>query len=84
MPDYQRCSSSERSIAPLAPDAEAMLRSELERGRLTGRGYHRVRRTARTLADLVGEVDGPISEGQVANALMLRARVGVDALQEAA
>ena len=73
-----------RLDAPLAPGAETLLRSELERGRLTGRGYHRVRRTARTLADLAGEVDGPISEGQVANALVLRARVGIDALQEVA
>jgi hypothetical protein len=28
------------------------LRAELERGWLTGRGYHRVRRVARTIADL--------------------------------
>ena len=66
-----------RIDAPLSAGAEAMLRSELERGRLTGRGYHRVRRTARTLADLAGELDGEISEGLVANALMLRARVGL-------
>ena len=31
-----------------------LLRRELELGRLSGRGYHRVRRVARTLADLAG------------------------------
>ena len=29
-----------------------MLRAEIERDRLTGRGYHRIRRVARTIADL--------------------------------
>jgi magnesium chelatase family protein len=39
-------------FAPLTPDARALMRSEIERGRLTGRGYHRIRRVARTIADL--------------------------------
>jgi magnesium chelatase family protein len=65
--------------APLAADAETLLRSELERGRLTGRGYHRVRRTARTLADLAGDVDGPIGEPHVAAALMMRTSIGASA-----
>ena len=43
-----RCSTgSRRSRRPRTP-----LRDELERNRLTGRGYHRIRRVARTLADL--------------------------------
>jgi len=38
--------------APLSSTAHQRLRSELERDRLTGRGYHRIRRVARTIADL--------------------------------
>lgn len=41
-------------VAPLAPDAAAGLRLELERGSLTGRGLRRVRTVARTIADLQG------------------------------
>ena len=40
------------TAAPLADDARAVLRAEVERDRLTGRGYHRIRRVARTIADL--------------------------------
>jgi len=67
-------------LAPLDPDAISMIRGEIERGRLTGRGYHRVRRVARTLADLAGEYDGGISEQRVAAALSMRARVGLSAV----
>lgn len=63
------------AVAPLTPAAAACLRSELERQRLTGRGYHRVRRVALTLADLAGD-DLPISEDRVLEALALRARIG--------
>lgn len=62
-------------LAPLDEAASRLLRSELERHRLTGRGYHRVRRVARTLADLRGDPD-PIGLERVAEALALRARVG--------
>jgi magnesium chelatase family protein len=71
-------------FAPLDADAERMLRVELERGRLTGRGYHRVRRVARTLADLAGRVDGSIGEDHVATAIAMRTRVGTSSLLEAA
>jgi magnesium chelatase family protein len=59
------------TFAPLAPTARAMLRRELEVGRLSGRGLHRVRRVARTIADLQ---DAPevIDETHVATALQLR------------
>jgi hypothetical protein len=43
-------------LAPLHPAHELTLRDQLERDRLTGRGYHRVRRVARTIADLRGAV----------------------------
>lgn len=71
-------------FAPLDPDAERMLRLDLDRGRLTGRGYHRVRRVARTLADLAGDVDGDIDESYVAAALSMRTRVGSNTALEAA
>lgn len=71
-------------FAPLSSDSEKLLRGELERGRLTGRGYHRVRRVARTLADLAGEFDEPIAEAHVATALMMRTKVGATSMLEAA
>ena len=61
-------------VAPLDARAKKLLRTELERDRLTGRGYHRVRRVARTLADLCGT--GPIiGEEHVAAALQFRVRL---------
>jgi magnesium chelatase family protein len=64
-------------IAPLTPRARELMRSEIERGRLTGRGYHRIRRVARTIADLAAttcpvEV---VDEGDVEVALSLRTRL---------
>jgi magnesium chelatase family protein len=44
-------------VAPLSPNAMSWLRERLDEGRLSGRGYHRVRRVARTLADLHGADD---------------------------
>ncbi|MCU1501886.1 MAG: putative magnesium chelatase, partial [Ilumatobacteraceae bacterium] len=44
-------------FAALTSAAKALLRGELERDRLTGRGYHRIRRVARTIADLDGDVE---------------------------
>ena len=59
------------------PDAAAtaVLRHELERGRLTGRGYHRIRRVARTLADLRGAAHEVLEVADVELALALRADV---------
>ncbi len=70
--------------APLDSAADACIRTEIERGRLTGRGYHRVRRVARTIADLAGGVDRPIQEGDIAAALSMRARIGLSAVGAAA
>jgi magnesium chelatase family protein len=64
-------------LAPLEPAARLMLRTELERERLTGRGYHRIRRVARTLADLDGDPERPVGERHVAMALQLRVRLRV-------
>lgn len=71
-------------LAPLAPAASQHLRSQLERGRLTARGYHRVRRVSRTLADLAGLGDEPIPEDVVVEALSMRARVGFASVGQAA
>jgi magnesium chelatase family protein len=61
-------------VAPLAPAAATLLEDKLRTGRLSARGLHRVRRVARTLADLGG---GPhvIGEEHVCLALGLRADV---------
>jgi predicted ATPase with chaperone activity len=77
----------------------AMLRNELELGRLTGRGLHRIRRVARTIADLDDEGhDGEserghergndggdvVAERHVALALQLRVRLRASARRDAA
>jgi magnesium chelatase family protein len=59
------------SAAPLTKKAEDLLRKELEAGHLTGRGYHRVRRVARTIADLSG-APRMIDETHLHLALLLR------------
>ena len=58
-------------VAPLSPAAHRLLTRELERGRLTGRGLHRVRRVARTIGDLEDGGD-VVEESWVATALQLR------------
>jgi len=63
--------------APLDDEAKVVLRVELETGRLTGRGFHRVRRVARTLADLAGDQECTVSAHHVIEAIALRARVGM-------
>jgi magnesium chelatase family protein len=71
-------------LAPLRPEARLMLRNELERERLTGRGYHRIRRVARTLADLDGDPSAAVSEQHVALALQLRVRLRVSVREQVA
>ncbi|MEJ7585342.1 MAG: YifB family Mg chelatase-like AAA ATPase [Acidimicrobiales bacterium] len=57
--------------AELSPGARTVLEMSLRQGRLTARGLARVRRVARTLADLAG-FEGPLQAEQVARALALR------------
>lgn len=71
------------ALAPLHPAARAALRDQLERDLLTGRGYHRVRRVARTLADLAG-ADELVLEEHVVMALQLRVRLSVSSRERAA
>lgn len=61
-------------FAPLSASATQLLRTHLERGALSGRGFHRIRRVARTIADLE---DAPevVEEEHVAAALALRVQV---------
>ncbi len=70
-------------LAPLSRAAQHLLRGELEHGRLSGRGLHRVRRVARTVADLDG--DGHTIEAEhVSQALRLRVDVGATSSGRAA
>jgi magnesium chelatase family protein len=62
--------------AVLSAPAKELLRQELEANRLTGRGYHRLRRVARTVADLMGDVEPVVHEHHVAMAMQLRVRLG--------
>ena len=61
-------------VAPLDSEALTFLRRQLDNATLTGRGYHRVRRVARTLADLNGD-DGVICLRWVEAAMALRSSV---------
>lgn len=61
------------AFASLSEAARALLRDEVEGDRLTGRGYHRVRRVARTIADLDEVTERPISVAEVELALQMRA-----------
>jgi magnesium chelatase family protein len=58
-------------VMPLSGAARSMLRRELEAGRLTGRGLHRVRRVARTFADVTGAAD-LVEVEHIASALSMR------------
>ena len=62
-------------VAPLAPEALAILRYEMEKGRLSGRGYHRIRRVARTIADLAPRPSAVIDESTIALALDMRTAI---------
>lgn len=68
-------SSRLEALAPLDPAAAKMLRFELERDRLTGRGYHRVRRVARTIADLEPSSLDLVTDEHVALALQFRVQL---------
>jgi len=58
-------------FAPVDGTARAVLRHEMEKDRLSGRGYHRLRRVARTIADLSGGGE-IVGEVHVSLALHLR------------
>ena len=57
----------------LSPDAEKLLAGMFDRLSLSARGYHRILRLSRTIADLEG--GGPIREEHVSEALCYRQKV---------
>ena len=65
-------STASTSSRRLAPEAGEVLAQALRSGRLSARGLHRVRRVARTVADLQGAT-GALTAAHVAMALSLRA-----------
>ena len=69
----RRPMSSRRSPTP-EPAALALLHEAAERMRLSARGYHRVLKLARTLADLDG--GGPVARRHFAEALSYRGAAG--------
>jgi magnesium chelatase family protein len=70
--------------APISAAARERLRDELEAGRLTGRGLHRVRRVARTIADLDDPGRDVVDTAHVVLALQLRVRLRRQARWDAA
>jgi magnesium chelatase family protein len=62
------------ALIPIEPEARRLLETRLRQGRLSARGLHRVRRVARTLADLAGR-QADVTEDDVYAALALRADV---------
>ncbi len=71
------------ALAPLHQEARASLRNQLERDRLTGRGYHRIRRVARTIADLM-EGDELVLDEHVQMALNMRVRLSISSRERGA
>ena len=63
------------TVAPLDAEARNVLRREMQLDLLTGRGYHRVRRVARTLADLEPDTPEVITEEHLVMALSFRVRL---------
>jgi magnesium chelatase family protein len=61
-------------LAPMESAARRLLEVRLRQGRLSARGLHRVRRVARTLADL-DDREGPVTVDDVYAALALRSDV---------
>ena len=70
-------------LAPLHQAARQLLRDQLERDQLTGRGYHRSRRVARTITDLQGGGELVLDE-HVQMALSMRVRLSISSRERAA
>jgi magnesium chelatase family protein len=68
--------------APLSPAAERCVADALRNGRLSARGYHRVIRVARTVADLQHH-EGRLEQEHVVTALHLRTEVDLAGMEAA-
>jgi magnesium chelatase family protein len=62
-------------VAPLTPSGRAVLRHALAKGELTGRGLHRVRLVARTIADLMESPPEALDEELIDRAIGLRSPI---------
>ena len=62
-------------VAPLSDPALEVLRHEMEKGRLSARGYHRIRRVARTIADLAETRFEVIDEATITLAMEMRSSI---------
>ncbi len=62
-----------REFCPLGPDPKALIRAAMRQMHLSARGYHRVLKVSRTIADLSAEAK--IGAHHVAEALQYRTRV---------
>jgi len=61
------------NLIPLCPEAQALIQRVAEKFALSARGYHRLLRVARTIADLAGEAsDIALPEKYIAEALAYR------------
>lgn len=60
------------TLCPLDPDARKLMRELVRLRRLSPRAQHRMRRVARTIADLRDEDDGALSAEVLAQAAALR------------
>jgi magnesium chelatase family protein len=69
-------------LCPLTPSARKLLESLARARSLSPRAQHRMRRLARTVADLAREYDGPIDAVHVAGAAQLRCLPTVEPLGE--
>lgn len=59
-----------RTYCQVLPDGEALMKAAMRQLKLTARGYHRVLKLARTIADLAGDLD--IKSEHLAEALQYR------------
>ncbi|MCD4737665.1 MAG: magnesium chelatase, partial [Anaerolineae bacterium] len=62
-----------RKYCPLKPDSQALIRAAMSQMQLSARGYHRILKVSRTIADLEGAPD--IKTHHLAEALQYRTRV---------